>query len=551
MQATTMNIASHLPDMAKRQPDALAVVVQGARDASGNYAYTRVTAKELDEESNKVAHGLQRIGIGPGTRTVLMVTPGVEFFVLTFALFKTGAIPVMVDPGMGVKNLKACLAEAEPEAFIGITKAHAARALLGWARATNRINVTVGPKLFWGGHRYRDLTQGDSSPIMFETKPGDMAAILFTSGSTGVPKGAVYTHANFEGQVDCLRDDYGIEPGERDLATFPLFALFGPALGMAAIVPDMDASKPITADPRNIIAAIHDFEATNLFASPALIDKVGRYAAAHEIKLPSLKRVISAGAPAEAESLERFSTLLADGVQVIPSYGATEALPVTKIDSAELIGETAALTDTGAGVCVGRPVNGLDARIIGITDGQLDAWDSEFELADGQIGEICVKGPVVSEAYYTWGQSRQYAKIPDSAKGGLWHRMGDVGYFDDTGRLWFCGRKTHRVETREGTLFTVPCERIFNTHPKVRRTALVGVRRNGMTFPLICIELERDERGADVEGLKKELAEIGERYDQTRGIHAFLIHSGFPLDVRHNAKIFREKLRDWAQEQFS
>ena len=111
-----MNIASHLPDMAKRQPDALAVVVQGARDDSGDYAYTRVTAKELDEESNKVAHGLEGIGIGPGTRTVLMVTPGVEFFVLTFALFKAGAVPVMVDPGMGLKNLKACLAEAEPEA---------------------------------------------------------------------------------------------------------------------------------------------------------------------------------------------------------------------------------------------------------------------------------------------------------------------------------------------------------------------------------------------------------------------------------------------------
>ncbi len=551
MQATAMNIASHLPDMAERQPGALAVVVQGARDASGNYAYRRVTAEELNEQSNRVARGLEGIGIGPGTRTVLMVTPGVEFFVLTFALFKAGAVPVMVDPGMGVKNLKACLAQSEPEAFIGITKAHAARVLLGWARATNRINVTVGPKLFWGGHRFEDLADGDGSPIMAETGPGDVAAILFTSGSTGVPKGAVYTHANFGAQVDCLREDYGIEPGERDLATFPLFALFGPALGMAAIVPDMDASKPITADPRNIIAAVHDFEATNLFASPALIDKVGRYAAAHNVRLPSLKRVISAGAPAEADSLERFSSLLENGVHVFPSYGATEALPVAKIDSAELLGETATLTETGAGVCVGRPVKGVDARIIGITEERLDAWDVELELADGQIGEICVKGPVVSEAYYGREEPTRLAKIPDPSEGGIWHRMGDVGYFDDRGRLWFCGRKAHRVDTREGTLFTIPCERIFNTHPKVRRTALVGVDRNGMRFPLLCVELEKNERGVDVEGLKKELAEIGERCEQTRGIHAFLIHPGFPLDVRHNAKIFREELTDWAKEQFS
>ncbi len=546
-----MNIASHLPEMAKRQPDALAVVVQGAHDASGNYAYTRVTAKELDEQSNRAAHGLERIGIGPGTRTVLMVTPGVEFFVLTFALFKVGAVPVMVDPGMGVKNLKACLGEAEPEAFIGTTKAHAARALFGWARATNRINVTVGPRLFWGGHGFGTLAADDASPIMAEPKPGGMAAILFTSGSTGLPKGAVYTHENFGAQVDCLRDDYGIEPGERDLATFPLFALFGPALGMAAIVPGMDAGKPIAVDPRNIIAAVHDCEATNLFASPALIDKVGRYASAHEIKLPSLKRVISAGAPAEAESLERFSALLENGARVLPSYGATEALPVAKIDSTELIGETAALTATGAGVCVGRPVKGVDVRIIGITDGQLDTWDTGFELAGGEIGEICVKGPAVTEAYFRRDQSTRLAKVPDPADGRLWHRMGDVGYFDDTGRLWFCGRKAHRVDTRWGTLFTIPCERIFNTHPKVRRTALVGVERNGLTFPLLCVELQKDERRTDLERLRRELEEIGGQHDCTRDIHAFFVHPGFPVDVRHNAKIFREKLGDWAQEKFS
>jgi len=542
-----VNIASHLPAMARQHPDTPAVIVQHGRAPGGGSRYTTYTLEQLDLESDCLARGLERVGIGQGTRTVLMVKPGLEFFALTFALFKVGAVLVMVDPGMGVKNLGACLAEAGPAAFIGIPKAHAARMVLGWARATVTTLVTIGPRLFWRGHTWQDVRIEAEAPYeMAQTRGEDTAAILFTSGNTGVPKGAVYTHGIFDAQVRSIRDVYGIEPGEMDVATFPLFALFGPALGMAAVIPDMDASRPADADPKKIIEAIERFEATNMFGSPALIKNVGRYGTARGIRLPSLRRVISAGAPADTEALENLSAMLAPDVEVFTPYGATEALPVASIGSTAILGETAAKTAEGAGTCVGKPVCPGSVAVIRITDDPIPEWTGDLELPDGEIGEIVVCSPVTTRTYYNRPQATALAKIVDAKDGSVYHRMGDVGHFDGQGRLWFCGRKSHRVVTPAGTLFTIPCERVFDTHPKVARTALVGVEMDGETMPVLCVELERNARGADRATIERELLAIGASRPHTASIETFLFHRKFPVDIRHNAKITREKLAVWA-----
>lgn len=544
-----LNIAAHLSVMSQQQPESPAVIVQGKESLSGTYSYGRFSAKELDDESNRIARGLQQAGIGRGVRTVLMVKPSLDFFTLTFALFKAGAVPVIVDPGMGIRNLGKCLAEAEPHAFIGMPRAHAARVILRWAGRTNRINVTVGSRLFWGGMTLKQLRHDDLSFEMALTKPDEIAAILFTSGSTGMPKGAVYTHSIFEAQVRCLRDQYDIAPGERDLATFPLFALFGPALGMAAIVPNMDASKPGTADPWAIVAAVKDHSATNLFASPALIEKVGRFCVDNEVRLPTLKRVISAGAPASPASLHRFESLLSPAASVFPSYGATEALPLCMIETQELLMDTAQETDEGKGICVGRPLGDATIKIIRISDAPIESWTDDLELPQGEIGEITVSGSVVTQHYFNRPESTALAKIETAGDGPRWHRMGDLGYVDQVGRLWFCGRKSHRVQVEGETLFTIPCERIFDTHPKVKRTALVAVRNDTETIPVLCVEVDDEEDVVDFEYLKHELLDLGREYGQTRAIKTLLRHPGFPVDVRHNAKIFREELAHWAAGQ--
>jgi acyl-CoA synthetase (AMP-forming)/AMP-acid ligase II len=552
-KAVSANVAAHLPKMARLQPNTPAIFIPLSNGQQPT-RYDQYTFAQLDRESNRMAHALESIGIRRGVRTVLMVPPGFEFFALTFALFKIGAVPVLVDPGMGVKNLKVCLGEAQPQAFIGIPKAHLARVFLGWGTPTVKTVLTVGRRLFWGGSTLEKLLAripDDQQYATAETSDDETAAILFTSGSTGVPKGAVYSHGNFSAQVELMRQVYDIRPGEIDLPTFPLFALFAPALGMTSVIPEMDFTRPADVDPAKIIAAIEKFQITTMFGSPALINRVGRYGEAQGVKLPSLKRAISAGAPVPAAVLERFTKMLSAKAQVFTPYGATEALPVCSIGSTEILDETCHATDQGCGVCVGKPVPGTELEIIAISDEPIANWDASLTVDVGEIGEIVVKGPQVTQSYFNRSQSTALGKIADSGHAGFYHRMGDLGYRDEQGRVWFCGRKAHRVVTAEETLFTIPCEAVFNTHRDVFRTALVGVGEPGRQRPVLCVELEK---GADTSNLAKvhqELLVIATDHEVTRNIKIFLFHPEFPVDIRHNAKIFREKLALWAGEKLS
>ena len=545
------NIAAALTKMAESMPDSPAIYYPKHRAPDGTWRYETMTYAELDAESTRIAAGLHQVGIGPGTRAVLMVKPSMEFFALTFALFKAAVVPVMVDPGMGIKNLKTCLAEAEPQAFIGITKAHVARVILRWGADTIEHKVTVGRRLFWGGHKLSQLRRAGEEAGDWQA-PGvsadDVAAILFTSGSTGVPKGAVYTHGNFSAQVDIIADTYEIEPGEIDLPTFPLFALFDPALGMTTVLPEMDFANPGTVNPRNLVEPIQQFGITNMFGSPAVMDKLGRYGEANEVELPSLNRVISAGAPVPSKTLRRVEAMLDGDAQIFTPYGATESLPVASIGSKEILSETADETDRGAGVCVGRPVDAVELKVIAIDDDPIDQWSDDLVLPDGEVGEFVVKGPQVTKRYFNRDEATKKAKINDGDQ--VRHRMGDLGYIDDRGRVWFCGRKSHRVVVDdEKTMYTVPYEAVFNTHPRVFRTALVGVKKAGQVVPVLCVELEEEHRGTGRQELFEELREIGAAFEHTKEIDHFLLRDEFPVDIRHNSKIFREELTIWAGEQ--
>jgi acyl-CoA synthetase (AMP-forming)/AMP-acid ligase II len=390
-----------------------------------------------------------------------------------------------------------------------------------------------------------------AGPILAQTTGHDLAAILFTSGSTGVPKGVEYQHRHFLAQVDLIRETYNIQPGEVDLPTFPLFALFDPALGMTTVIPKMDFTRPAKVDPVHLLEIAERFKATNMFGSPAVLDTVGRHMArTRKPRLKHLQRVISAGAPVPGPVMARFLAGLPEGAQVHTPYGATENLPVTSIGSDEILGETWARSEAGAGVCVGRPVAPNDVRIIRLTDAALPQWSDDLALPAGERGEITVQGPTTTEAYFGRPESTANAKIrmPD---GQIRHRMGDVGWIDALGRLWFCGRTSHRVYPASGTsvgeaMDPVPCELPFNTHPAVRRCALVGVGPVGAQRPVICIEREPEAPGVAFEVLCKALREIALAHPHTQGIETFLDHGPLPVDIRHNAKINRPLVAQWA-----
>lgn len=565
-----LNVSSHLARAAQASPDQPAVIWR----LGGGYA--RWSFDELNREVNLLAHGLTAAGVARGTRTILMARPSAEFFALTFALYRVGAVPVLVDPGMGRRRMVQCLAAIHAEAFVGIPLAHLLRVLHPAAFRTVRVAVTIGRRLAWGGWTLDSLRTigrctGRGAPFeTMNTQPEDPAAIIFTTGSTGPPKAVLFQHHTFDAQVRMLREHFGIRPGEVDLPTFPLFALFDPALGMTAVIPEMDPTRPAMVDPTKIIRAIRDNNVTHMFGSPALLNRVGRYGEATGAKLPSLRRVISAGAAVPPDGLRRFADMLDESARIHTPYGATEALPVASIDHREILDETAARTARGEGVCVGRPLPDATVRVIRITDEPIAAWDESLVLPPGQIGEFVVKGPMVTRAYLSSGDERapcatasssgtaqrertdlatranQRAKIPDGDD--RWHRMGDVGWIDERGRLWFCGRKSHRVETPGGVLFTEQVEAIFNQHPAVFRSALIGIGKRPNQRPVVCLELEASHRDADRPAMVRELNEMAARHTHTRTIRTFLINTRFPVDIRHNSKIFREKLSVWAAE---
>ena len=541
-----VNVAALLREMAHKQPYTRAVVCPLRQNRYKGIAYTHLTFRQLDRESDCLAHGLLRHGIKRGTRTILMVKPGLDFFVLIFALFKVGAVPVVVDPGMGLKRMLNCLSESKASAFIGISLAQSIRVCAPKYFKSINISVTVGKRWFWRGPRLADLRQSPWKPFpMAKTQKDETAAILFTTGSTGPAKGVVYTHGIFDAQVRHIKNRFDITPGEIDLPTFPLFALFDPALGMTAVIPDMDPTKPAQVNPERIIELILNHGVTNMFASPALLNRVGRYGQEHTIKLPSLKRVISAGAPALPDNLERFSQMLDPETEIFPGYGATEAMPVSVMGSHEILQKTRQLSEQGYGICVGRVLPNLKVRIIHISDEPISQWSDNLVVPDGEIGEITVKGDLVTHRYFERKRDDLFSKIEESTS--VWHRMGDLGWIDTENRLWFCGRKSHRVLTPEQTLFTIPCEAIFNRHPNVFRSALIGVGPRPKQKPVICIELEKRRQKKTKQKITEELLALAKESVLTQTIDTILYHKSFPVDIRHNSKIFREKLTIWAQ----
>lgn len=542
------NIAAILPRMAAERGDQVAMRCPGRRGLDGFARYDiALSYRQMEQRSNAIAAGLRQAGVARGSRAVVMVRPSPEFFLLMFALFKIGAVPVLVDPGIARSALKRCLDEAQPDAFIGISLAHAARRLLGWARSA-RLHVTVGRRWFWSGPSLAELeANGASSPaITIDTGPDDVAAILFTSGSTGVPKGVVYRHRHFVAQVEMLRAAFEIEPGGVDLPTFPPFALFDPALGLTSVIPDMDPTRPANADPRKLVHAIERFGVDQLFGSPALVEVLAR----HGVPLPGLRRITSAGAPVPPDVIARMRALLGEHARLYTPYGATECLPVAVIEGRELQ-DTRADTERGAGTCVGRPVSPNVVRIIGISDAALPEWSPDLELGPGAIGEITVVGPSTTDAYFNRPEATALAKIRerlDDGSGRIVHRMGDLGWLDAQGRLWFCGRKSHRVLTELGGLYTEQVEPVFNVHPDVRRTALVGVGEKGRQRPVLCVELRKKSDAANQVRILAELEHLGQGHAHTGRIETFLVHPKFPVDIRHNAKIGRERLAIWAAD---
>lgn len=534
------NVAYFLKEQSIQQPDGLAVRAPINNLPDGSIEYAQRTFRELECEASQTAHYFTSRGIRRGSRVLLMVKPGLDLIRIVFALFKMGAVPVVIDPGMGLSRFLKCVRHSRPDAIVGIPVTVWISRIFRPSFKGVDVKISVGAGF---ENALRSQSNKGDFPVV-DSGEEELAAILFTSGSTGPAKGVCYEHGMFLAQVNAIREQYEIEPGEIDLPMLPVFALFNPALGMCTVVPEMNPSKPATVDPSKIVTAILQNEVTNTFGSPALWHRIAGYCESESIVLPSIRRILMAGAPVPPSLMLRMKKIIPNG-EIHTPYGATEALPVSSITASDVLDETAAITEQGLGTCVGVTLPGVEVRVIEALERPVESIETACELPIGEIGELIVKGPSVTKSYDNLPEANRKSKITSAS--GHWHRMGDLGKIDHKGRIWFCGRLAERVLTNDGPLYTDCCEAIFNQHPRIYRTALIDT---GEGIPGIVVEPDPGEFPA-TDGARDafiaELRELGALHPHTSGIERFYFEKSFPVDVRHNAKIHRLTLAEKIQ----
>ena len=523
---------------AQDHPDQLAVIV--ARRRRGQYR--GFTYAAFEERTKALAAGFASLGLA-GKRVAMMVTPGDGMFEAGYGLMRAGAIPVLIDPGLGMGSVTKAIAEARPEGFVGVPTALAARALYRWANDA-RVVVSAGrwrrsvPTL----DGVAEMGRASNSEGSGFVDPDSPAAIVYTSGSTGAPKGVEMSHDVFRAQVQLITEMYGLVGGTVSLSTFAPFALLGPLMGLTTLLPRMDFSKPGDVDPTRIVELTDAFTPQLMFGSPALLDRIGRYGEATGDSLDGVELVLSAGAPVRRDVQRRVLDMVPVGTKIATPYGATEALPVSSIDSDQLA------SIDGVGICVGKPVSGVEVSLIPITDDALDSMAGLDSVSQGSFGEIVVRGRNVTKSYIERPEATSAAKL--DWDGHVAHRMGDLGSFDADGRLWFGGRKSHRLRTAAGDFPTVPIESIVDAHPAVRRSAAVGLGTSGEQKIVVCIELEDAFTTSD--DLLNEVVRFAHehvsahQYGADR-VERVVVHGGFPVDIRHNSKIDRPALAAWVE----
>jgi acyl-CoA synthetase (AMP-forming)/AMP-acid ligase II len=546
------NVADLLRQHAAQRPEQPALIVP---DGAG---WSSITYRDLNARVDRFAHGFEQKGLRRGDRVLFLVKPGIDFYASLFGLFRMGAVPVLMDPGMGLPALLECIEQARPRAVLALPLVHVIRLLKRRSFRSADLFITAGARWFWGGHTLGQCESDTDAPYEppDPRSEEDEGFIAFTSGSTGPPKGVSFLQRMFLHQARMLSERFGMGPASVTVECFAAFVIFDLAIGMTVVIPDMDLSKPSKADPAKVVRAIQEHKAVSAFASPVVWQNVARWAPSHGVTLPSLQRVLTAGAPIPADLHRRFRSLLAEGVELHTPYGATEALPVSTIGTTAVLEETWDRTAKGLGTCVGTPFSGVQVEVIRVTDASIPHWSDDERVSPGEVGEIVVFAPIVSPEYKDRPDANAQSKI--LRDGRIGHRMGDLGYVDESGRLWFCGRKSHALwvdpsrlpdtaQRTDGLLPAVPVEGVFNEHPRVLRTALVGVGERGAQEPVLWVELERGETWSEALA-----AEVRAMADGTRWqglIQDVRHHVGFPTDARHNSKIKRDELAQQATSQ--
>jgi acyl-coenzyme A synthetase/AMP-(fatty) acid ligase len=524
-----MSAIRHLfAHVALSQPEAIALRVPVR--SWGRLSYKNWTFRALLAYEQVVYKYLVQKGIVNGMRVFLALPMGPACMATLFALLRIGAVPLLMDAGQSLKHIRLILQQGQPDAIVSTRRG------IGFSYLFQRYFTKPLRRIALSIERYPG---GVATSVLGDCKAfegrglaeadGSMVAILYTSGSTGAPKGVVYTDRMLLAQLEGLREHYGLEEGSVDYPMLPVFALFNPWLGVTTVLPEVCAKAPLSSSMAKLWEGLVQSGATQAFASPILWERLVDFAIDKQLKQNGLLKIFMAGCsmpPSLFPKLKQVFPLAA----VQSPYGATEALPLTDAPGSFLY--DCFNNEANVGTPIGKPLPGIVLKIV--KEGSFEA------LPVGQVGEVVVQGAVVSPAYDGLLEVNAKSKWIDG-DGQLWHRMGDLGYVDERGFFWFCGRIVEKVENDGKIWYPDVCERFFLAHEAVQRAALVGLPHGDKLRPAIAIQLKPNKDHC-LKTIKAALHKLAKSNVYTRDIEDFYFCDTFPVDRRHNAKIHRLQL---------
>ncbi|MGB0354803.1 MAG: fatty acid CoA ligase family protein [Opitutales bacterium] len=527
------NLAKHLENNAKEFPSEIAII-------SDAKPHLKKSFEELHKDVIYCSSYFKKRGVQKKDRTLLMVRPGYELIVCCFALLYIGAIPIIIDPGMGIRSLLKCIKKSNATNLIGIGIAVWMSSFFKKSFKALQRKVLVTKDFL----KVIKSSFDDGGVKICNAQDDDLAAIVFTSGSTGPPKGVRYLHKNFNAQIRVLSEEFKIRKGELDLVTLPVFSLFNPALGVTSVIPEMNPTKPAKASAEKLVQTIVNHQISSAFCSPVIGGKINDYCKMNSINLGSIRRIMLAGAPASPNLVCNLAKSLPRGEVIIP-YGATEALPVSYSNHHQIAKLSKSIVN-GEGSCLGKPVKDVSIQLIPVRNSPIpnESEDTIIPITNKlETGEICVSGDTVTDGYDQMPGATRDARFTFNSK--IYHRMGDLGYWDENNNLRFLGRKAECIQTESGPLETERCEHMFNNIDGVNRCALIGIGMQTIKEPSLVVEkvpLNSNPK------LCSEIYSLLRKNFEKFGLRRVFFEKKLPVDARHNAKIHRLSLsKKWTK----
>jgi long-chain acyl-CoA synthetase len=428
------NLAHNLTASADRHPDGPALRIDEAV----------ITYAELDEASARVAGLLRERGLEPGDRVGIMLPNVPQFAFAYYGVLRAGGVIVPMN---------VLLKQREVEFYLGDSEA---KLILAWheladaaqhgAAAVGADCIVVEPTSFG-----RLLAGAEPLGEIVDRAAGDTAVILYTSGTTGQPKGAQLTHSNLAINADVTKTLFSLGPDDVILGALPLFHAFGQTCGLNAAI---SAGASLTLIPRfgpdTALATVQRDGVTVFEGVPTMYSALLHYPDREQFDVSTLRVCVSGGAALPVEVLREFEE--AFGCMILEGYGLSETSPVASFNHPD--------RERKAG-SIGTPIEGVEMKLVG---------DDHEDVAPDEVGEIAIRGHNVMQGYWNRPDATAEAIDPDG-----WFYTGDMAKVDDDGYFFIVDRKKEMIIRGGYNVYPREIEEVLYEHPAVREAAVIGV----------------------------------------------------------------------------